>query len=201
MVMTNESRERFKNKYFSTTKALVMLSALCLGQFVFICVLFFSKEKPAPVAVNENYQVIEMVPLDQENIAIPGLLNWSGNVVLESLSLDHDKWRRTLERIQNYFSPKGFESIITQMKTKEWIKNLKNNRILIQCYVTNPPVIEKQYFIDGKRCWDIQIPFMLSFITPQGESSPREYVCRMTVQRCSPSQNVRGFWITMFQII
>jgi intracellular multiplication protein IcmL len=177
-------------------KKLFCVIKLCLPMLVLsIALAFFLAVKGSEVryfAVTPDLRVMEMGSLSEPFITSEGLINWAGEVVCGSLSLDFLHWKKKLMDLRGDFDPEGFESFVGSLESGGHIKKIEEERLSLSAVMTDAPVIVSQGVERGRMTWKIEMPLMISYQSSIGISATQKLLGEIVVERVKPSQNPKG---------
>lgn len=196
-----ESKERYK-KWFHISLTTNFILAIVVGlQFTALGIYLFMEKPPRIVGLTSDFRAVQMTSLKRPIMADPGVLQFAADAVPRVLSLDFDKWRRTMADARKYFSPRAYRSYQNEIEGKEWIGLIKTKNLLVSTIVSGPPIIIRRYLKSGALTYQVQIPIQVSVQSSANVMSRNEWTINLEVQRCPLTVQERGVWISLFQII
>lgn len=196
-----ESKERYKKWHYTSLLILGGSIALNFLLAALLGVLFFVEKPPRLVAVTNDLRVMELPNLEQQHLTDAVLCQFVADTVPEILSLDFDKYMRTLHRAQDKFSPSGNTQFLKILVEKGWLDLVRSRRLLIHCAISSPPTIANRWIQNGAMTWDIQAPIIVSVESSEGKIKENRWTLRVVLERCSLRENARGVWITLIQVV
>jgi len=162
--------------------------------------LFMRKEPPVYFASSSDGKLVRMVPLTSPIRSERWLIEWSGRLVIDSLTMDFVHYRDTFVRIQSRFLPGTFQTFANSFAgngTKQFILDNKLNTSVV---LEKSPVIVASGIINGQRAWKIQVPVMITYMN--GSSSDvKHFLVKLVVVRIPTSVNPYGVAVSGFKMI
>lgn len=195
-----ESKERYKRWFGQMLKVCVGSVALNVALLITLVIIIANEAPPQIIAVTDDYRVRKLPALTKQHISDARLSQWVQTTIPEILSLDFDKWRKTLRKARQFFSPTAFPQFVELLQREGWINQVENKNMIIRFVITAPPQKNRGWIQGGRRTFEIMAPVQYSLLTTNGVVSKNSKHMRLIVQRCSTLDNPRGFWITHLQI-
>ena len=196
-----ESKERFKRWHYLSLQITLGSLLLNLVLITLLSIVLYVEKPPQLVAVTNDLRVMDLPNLEQQHLTDAVLCQFVATTLPEILSLDFDKYMRTLSNAQDKFSPSGNAQFIRILQEKGWLDLVKSRRLLIHCAISSPPLIAKRWIQNGKMNWDIQAPIVVSIESSEGRIKENRWTLRVVLERCSLRESPRGVWISLIQVL
>ena len=184
-------------KMFTIVLFLLFVLTISLGMNVYY-ILF--KPKPVYFASTSDGRVLPMVPLDRPVRSERWLINWSGKIIIDLLTMSAVNYGKSFILVQNDFLPQTFQDLVKSFEDNGTKKYILDNRMDTYVVLENSPVIYQSGIVSGRRAWKIQAPVLITYTNGNG-SSPKRFLINMIVMRVPTSVNKNGVVISNFALI
>ncbi len=175
---------------------LLLLLIFVLSGFVFYQRVAWPK--PKYFATTPDGRPIPIIRLDVPLYQDPTVvLNWASSALLAIYSLDYVTWRYTLQSIDSYFTPKGYQDFLTALKVSTNLEAIKANRQVVSASITAPPKLNRsgQLSADVPYSWDIQMPVTITYQNSEGGIIQQKGMTLMRIERASLLRYKQGLAI------
>lgn len=165
---------------------LLLLLVFILSGFIFYQRVAWPK--PKYFATTPDGRPIPVVRLDQPLYQDANfILNWGSRAVLTIYALDYVTWRYTLQSIDGYFTPKGYQDFLVALKVSTNLESIKGNRQVVSASIMAPPKLnrEGQLSVDVPYSWDLEMPVTIIYQNSESEVIQQKGMILMRVERAS----------------
>lgn len=165
---------------------LLLLLVIVLSGFVFYQRVAWPK--PKYFAATPDGRPIAVVRLDvplYEDVNV--VLDWGAHAVTAIYSLDYVTWRYTLQSIDRYFTPKGYQDFLAALKVSTNLEAIKAKRQVVSATITAAPKLNRagQLSADVPYSWDLQMPVTVTYQNSENEIIQQKGGVLMRVERAS----------------
>jgi intracellular multiplication protein IcmL len=165
---------------------LLLLLILVLSGFVFYQRVAWPT--PKYFATTPDGRPIPIVRLDEplyQDASV--VLNWASHAVLGIYALDYVTWRYTLQSIDGYFTPKGYQDFLSALKVSTNLEAIKANRQVVSALITAPPKLNRagQLSVDVPYSWDIEMAVTIVYQNSENEVIQQKGTILMRIERAS----------------
>lgn len=165
---------------------LLLLLVFALSGFVFYQRVVWPK--PKYFATTPDGRPIPVVRLDEPLYADPAaVINWASEAVLAIYALDYVTWRKTLQSIDVFFTPKGYQDFLAALKISTNLEAIKANRQVVSAAVTAPPKLDRagQLSADVPYSWDLTMSVTITYQNSENEVITQKGIILMRIERAS----------------
>lgn len=184
-------------KIFSVLLFLVVILFVSLSVNAYYALF---RPKPVYFASTSDGRIIPMVPLSKPVRSQRWLINWSGKVVLDLLTMSAVNYNKSFLRVRDKFLPQTFDSLVKTFDDNGTKKYILDNRMDTYVVLESSPIVYQSGIISGQRAWKIQVPVLVTYTNGNG-SSPKRFLVNMIVMRVPTSVNKNGVAISNFSMI
>lgn len=179
--------------------ALLLLGLVILtaGIALFIFVQFSTRLKPQHFQLTENLQIIEPVPLDQEGITKPALLNWVNDALGAAFSFNYSNMYKQQSIMRNYFSSNALQVYMDMLRFDEDFAAVTNKFFVVSIAATATPEILTSKAFKGRYAWQIQVPAQITFSNAMYRNT-QEVIIQFLVWRVPETESPNGITIASF---
>ncbi|HXH55101.1 MAG TPA: DotI/IcmL/TraM family protein, partial [Gammaproteobacteria bacterium] len=157
--------------YRRLSKIFVLLLLLIFALSGFVFYQRVAWPKPKYFATTPDGRPISIVRLDAPLYTDPAfVLNWASSAILAIYALDYVTWRYTLQSIDSYFTPKGYQDFLAALKISTNLEAIKAKRQVVSALVTAAPKLNRQGQLsaDVPYSWDLQMPLTIVYQNSEG---------------------------------
>lgn len=191
-------RNDFYRDNYRRLMSICLLMTLIIGGLIgFIYFQRATAPKPTYFATNADGSLITMVPLNQPNLSTNALLAWAAEAATGVFNYDFVHYREDLQRIQEFFTPAGYQQMLTALKESGNLDAVKTKKLVASAVPTGSPVITKEGLINNRYTWEMQIPMAVSYQSGT-ELIPQKIVITMLVTRLPTTESAKGIGIAQF---
>jgi intracellular multiplication protein IcmL len=125
------------------------------------------------------------------------VLNWAKKAVETIYSLDYVTWRETLQDVEGYFTPEGYQAFLTALKISTNLDAIKAKQQVVSATVTALPTLIRQGQLNPNLpySWDIQMPVTVIYQNSADEVINQNGTILMQVERASLLRHKEGIAI------
>jgi intracellular multiplication protein IcmL len=169
---------------------------VAIGLLVALSVyLYFSK--PAPIhfrTTDHEWRVLGPVPLDQQYISTPDLIQWVSEVLPKIFTYDFIRYTDQVKNDAQYFTTNGWQKFLDQVNVYANYNGVQSNKLFINSFPAGAPFILNQGLLNGKYAWWVQMPVNITYINLSGKSTT-PIVIQALVVRVPTLNNLSGVGI------
>jgi intracellular multiplication protein IcmL len=170
----------------STIFILALLLIFVLGGFVFYQRVAWPK--PKYFATTPDGRPIPVVRLDEPLYSDSAVvLDWASRAVLAIYALDYVTWRYTLQSVERYFTPKGYQDFLLALKASTNLEAIKAKRQVVSAAITAPPKLDRagQLSANVPYSWDVTMPVTITYQNSENEIILQKGTILMRIERAS----------------
>jgi intracellular multiplication protein IcmL len=153
----------YRDGFYKVFIALTMaaLAVILLGATSF----YLYTHKPAPVTfyTDSDLRAFPLHPVTEPYVKQADLIQWVSEVLPASFTFDFADYDKQLKDLQQYYTPKGWAALITQLNTYANAKLIDSTKLFINAGASGTPTIPDQGMVDGRYGWLIQLPLKITY--------------------------------------
>lgn len=179
-------------------KALMILLILLIAVALLISgsvYLFVSKPAPVTFATDNEWRVLQPVPLNQPYIKTPDLLQWASDALTKVFALDFVNYMEELKGYSPYFTTNGWQKFLDQLNIYANYDAVQRGKLFINDAPAGAPYVLNQGLLQGKYSWWIQMPIRITSTTSGGRGQSVQLVIQILVVRVPTLNNLYGVGI------
>jgi len=183
-------------KYLALAAFFLFLNLLFLAGF--ISYQRITWPKPKYFATFPDGRPISVVRLDVPYYDDPApILNWAKKAVEAIYSMDYVTWRKTLQDVESYFTPKGYQDFLIALKESTNLEAVKTKHQIVSPTITAPPKLIRQGQLseDVPYSWDLQMPVTITYQNSVDEIIKQDGIILMQIERASLLRHKEGIAI------
>lgn len=187
-----------------TQKALgvnVILAAACV---VSIAANVFLGTRPPPepryIVQQNDGTLIPIIPLNQPIANKNAVTQIVTDAISALNAIDFKNYKGQLQEASTYFTANGWKKYLDEMERTGTFSAMEKRQLVLTSTVNQPPVITKEYDINGTYAWDVEVPYQVSYFGA-GYSQNLQLVARVTLVRIPTTTNPRGVAIAGFNAV
>jgi intracellular multiplication protein IcmL len=189
---------RYHNDSLPILSILVLGILLLIGALgFFIFVQLSTEPKPLHFKLNPNLQIIDPVPLDQEGISTPALLNWVNEVVMQAYNFNYSNMPKQQSRLTPYFSEIALKVYSDLFTNDDDFKTIVDNKYVVSVTPKAAPEIIVSKSFQGRFAWQIQIPVRI-VLSNALMRAYQEATLTYLIWRVPETQNPLGITVVTF---
>lgn len=183
-------------KYLALAAILLLINLLLLVGF--ICYQRITWPKPKYFATTPDGRPIPVIRLDISYYDDPTVvLDWAKKAVETIYSLDYVTWRKTLQDVEEYFTPKGYQDFLKALKVSTNLDAIKARHQVVSATITATPKLIRQGQLsdDVPYSWDLQMPVTIIYQNSENEVIKQDGTVLMRIERASLLRHKEGIAI------
>lgn len=175
---------------------LALLTILVAITFLVLLSVSLFLAKPAPVnfRVDNDFRILPNVPVDQEYISQPDLIQWISQTLPIVFTFDFVSYTKQLKNAAQYFTSNGWSKYLDQINVYVNFNSVQDQKIFVNSYAAGAPFVLNQGVLSGKYAWWIQMPINVHYITVDRHSI-QPLVIQALIVRVPTLNNLYGVGI------
>ncbi len=182
------------------TKVILVLAGAIAVLAVVAVVAILSRPSPDYLAVTDDMRIIKLTPLKEPAYTSAGVIKWSADKVVDTMSIGYSYWRKTLGSVQNDYTPEAFNLYIESLKSTGTLAKIVNQRYEVTAVPKSAPIITNEGLLNGVYTWMLKFDVIATYNGQQGVSSNQTYEVTMMVQRADLSKHPSGLVIKQINL-
>ena len=199
-VLVQESRTWYKDQYRRTVTVAMMLAGALLVSMAIIAVLLVVRPKPEYYAVSQDLRVIPLVPLSEPHISDQGIIDWSAQVVENTIGFDFVHWKSTLQSVRGDYTPAAFDQVVGALKSSGILGKVIDERLVLSAAPVSTPIIVDKGPLGNTYAWKVKFPMMVTYQDARGSASSSTVSVSMIIKRQNTIDYPRGVAIDQVTI-
>ncbi len=187
----------YRDNYRRVMFFLLILIAIALGLSGVLAYQILTTSQPKYFASTTTGRVIPLQSLSMPVVTNSYLLQWAELAARSCYNLDFLNYPKQLDQAVSYFTPDGWQSFTSAMKSAGVIDSLKENKLFMAAVVDGPPVILGQEVIRGRYAWRVQLPLLVTY-TSANEQRKSHFIITMDIVRVPVIDAVKSIQINNF---
>ena len=195
---------------FYRKQILIFMAALAIAVVSLASSVYFAGRKTPPqfLAATADMRVLPSHALDEpslpESLMDPAVTEWSWQAAQRLYNFDYVNWRSQINQAQEYFTVRGWNSYLGQLKDSKNLEAVQSMRLIAHVQPMGAPVIlDKNITItDGVRrlTWRVDFPVQVRWTAnrPNTSGFVQTGVIEMVIMRVSMSDSPKGIAIDQF---
>lgn len=175
---------------------IVLLIASCLY-------LYFTKPPPVYFSTDNEWRIVQPVPVELPYLASSDLLQWVGNVMMDAFHYDFINYKDQLQENRQSFTDQGwlaFQGMLNNFASNDTIvikKTFVNGAANGAPFILNEGLLEKRY------AWWVQIPMRITYVYTgeQAGTNSQQPVFQILVVRIPTLNNIYGVAIDNIKLL
>lgn len=176
----------------------IFIFASILAAIVFLLGISFyiHTQKPVPVtfAVDSDWRVMPEIPLEQPYLTTPDMLQWVGEIMPKTFTLDFLHYNEQLKEYSQYFTQNGWKVFLNQLNIYANSDAMQTNKLFLNAVPSGAPYVLNTGLLSGRYGWWVQIPVDLTY-TGSARSRTQTLTLQVLVVRVSTLNNLTGIGI------
>ncbi|OGT59803.1 MAG: hypothetical protein A3E85_02065 [Gammaproteobacteria bacterium RIFCSPHIGHO2_12_FULL_45_12] len=154
--------------------------------------LYVSRPPPVVFAVEKDWRVQPLVPLNQPYLTEADMLQWVSEVIPKAFTYDFKNYNQTLTQQKPYFTADGWEVFLNQLNIYVNYTTVQTDRLFTTAAPSRAPtVLQKGLLGDGRYYWVVELPVDISYIG-QKITRVRTLMLKLVVVRVPTLSNLVG---------
>ena len=152
--------------------------------------------KPLYFSVDSDLRLTKLTPLEEPTLTQGGLLNWTAETVVDTVTLDFKNFRKSLMAQRPNFTDAAFEQLVGALKSSGMLELVEKKRLVSSATLERAAVITGgPAVVDGRLTWKIEFPIVLSLESSRGVENTQKMLATVLVQRVPTTEHPRGIKI------
>lgn len=194
-----EENNLYRDSYRRTLSVLTIMIVVCMVLSAVLAYQVVETPKPNYYATTTTGRVAPLQPLSMPVVTHHYLLQWASLATRSAYNLNFVDYQKQLKNSSAYFTPDGWQSLMSAMKDSGVLTSLKENKLYMSAVVSGTPVILDEKLVEGRYTWRIQLPLLVTY-TSASEARKLQYVVTMDVMRVPVLDAEKGIQINNFSV-
>jgi intracellular multiplication protein IcmL len=169
----------------------VIIAVLCA---MFIVYMNIHKGQDRFFATTADGRILQLVPLDQPNMATSALMSWVSQAATEVMTFGFHDYQRRLQDASRHFTRRGWESFTTALQRSRIIESVDSLQQVVTAAPRSAPVLVQQGVFNGRYRWVVRLPLTVTFRSGSKQSSSNLEVT-ITIERVPTLESPNGVGI------
>lgn len=156
--------------------------------------------EPRYILQQNDGTLIPIIPLSQPIANKNAVTQVVTDAILAVNAIDFKNYRSQLNDASVFFTKNGWTKYQEEFERSGTREAMEKRQLVLTATVTQPPVITKEYEINGFYAWDVEAPYEVNYFG-SGFSNSTPLVARVTLVRVPSVENPRGVAIAGFNSI
>jgi hypothetical protein len=161
---------------------------------------------PQFVQLTQDGRIMPVAPLSVRSASDGEILSFATDSVKWINTYDYQSWRDQLQAAADRFSPKGWNSYLSQLVRSDNMNSVRSQYMVVSAVIKGSPIIKKQGVVKsvGAYVWLVDIPVTIRFAPPpqngqQPQSINQTGVIHLYIARVPLQVSQRGYAIEVYQ--
>ena len=174
----------------------VIISIVVAISLLIAVSLYLHLEKPKPItfAVDPEWRVQPVIPLEKPYLSSPDMLQWVNDALQRSFVFDFYHYNDQLKNAAHFFTPNGWKVFLDQLNNYVNYNNVQTNKMFVNAVPSGAPSIITEGLLSGRYAWWVEMPITISYFGIHRFSS-RALTLQILVVRVSTLNNLAGVGI------
>lgn len=125
--------------------------------FLLIFLQLHTDPKPLYFKLNDNFEIIDQVPLNEEGISTPALLNWVNELSIQAFSFNYSNVAKQRAKLAPYFSNNALKIYETLLSSDEEFKRLAEDQFVVSIVPKSAPEILVGKSFQDRYAWQVRV--------------------------------------------
>ncbi len=149
---------RYHNDSVFILNLLLLGLVALIGLLVFLIVVQLGTvPRPLYFALNNNGEIIEKVPLNEEGITTPALLNWVNEFTIKAFSFNYSNISQQRAKMAPYFSSNALKLYANLLNNDEDFRTLDEKQYVVSIIPKSAPEILVGKSFQDRYAWQIRV--------------------------------------------
>lgn len=159
------TRNEFYRDGFRNMIRIALLEAIIIIGLIVAIIFYMGTARPQDryFATTADGRIMQLVPLDKENMSTSALMSWVANAVTETMTFGFHDYQRSLQRSSRHFTRRGWESFAGALQKAKIIESVTTNQQVVTAEPRSAPILKQQGVINGKYRWLITLPIKVTY--------------------------------------
>jgi hypothetical protein len=181
------------------TLRLTALNLLLVGSLVISSIILYIlyHRVPAPkyFAINHENQFFTLPPSSEPSLSLGLLQNWVTTFALDAHTFDFQNFDEQIFEMKKYFTDDGYKEYLVSMAPLS--ERIKADQLLLSCFVTEAPAIQRSTTINNYYEWYVQVPIMIRYDSSSTSKNERRTLS-LVIKRADTMSNPYGVAVSIF---
>lgn len=161
-----------------------------------------SRPPPEPryIVQQNDGTLTPIIPLNQPIANKNAVTQIVTDAISAMHAIDFKNYRTQLTEASTFFTKNGWQRYLEEMARSGTFEAIEKRQLVLTATVNKPPVILKEYDINGYYAWDIEVPYQVNYFGA-GYTNVTNLVARVTLVRIPTTENPRGVAIAGFNAV
>lgn len=187
----------YRDGFYKVIIALAAIVAAIVFLLTISIYLYVTKPPPVSFTTDNEWRVLQPVPLDQVYLSTPDLIQWVSEALPGVFTYDFIHYTERLKDAGQYFTANGWKKFIDQVNVYANYKKVLDSKLFINAVPGGAPFIVNQGVLDGRYAWWVQMPININYVT-LGAKSSQAITIQVLVVRVPTLNNLYGVGIENF---
>ncbi|HCA3439690.1 TPA: DotI/IcmL family type IV secretion protein [Salmonella enterica subsp. salamae serovar 35:g,m,s,t:-] len=137
-----------------------------------------------------------MHSLDRPYYSTADVIQFGGETLINTFSLDFVNWRHQLEQVRPNFDTKGFASVIKQLQSSGMLDLVRKNRMDMTA-THGTGVLTKQGLENGAFTWVIEMPLTIKLAGQTSQLNDQKFIATLHIHQVSTEIKPEGVEVTL----
>jgi intracellular multiplication protein IcmL len=163
-----------------------LMGGLLIIQLAVVLALIYqllTAPRPRYFGVHPDLRLVKPVALNLPHIKTASLVNWTGRILTQSLTLDFAQWSKKLQSLEAQYSPQGFSGLINFLETNGYLQRVIAERLNLNCELIGSPLVTDTRLENKRYVWQLELPVLLTFHSSKGVEGSQKIMATVLVQR------------------
>jgi intracellular multiplication protein IcmL len=192
-------RNEFYRDGFRNLIKIAILEALIIVGLILTLIVFMTNEKPLDryFATTADGRIMQLVPLDQENMSPAALMSWVAQSATEVMTFGYHDYQRRLQQSSRHFTKPGWESFTGALQKAGVIDSVQAQQQVVTAAPISAPILVQKGVLNGRFRWLLQMPLMITY---KGTGTQRvdKVNLNLVVERVPSLENPAGVGIAQW---
>ena len=195
-LVTVVTRNEFYRDGFRNMIRIAILEAIIICGLIVAIIVYMNNAKPSDryFATTADGRIMQLVPLDRENMNISALMSWVAQAATETMTFGFHDYQRRLQQASRHFTRRGWESFATALQKAGIIESVTAQQQVVSAEPRAAPILVQQGVINGKYRWLITLPLRVTYRAGM-QSRTDNLKVTMVVERVPSLENPAGVGI------
>lgn len=173
-----------------------MLIAIC----ILISIVFYqivNRPEPEYFATSIKDEDIPLVSLKEPILSPNELLQWAHRAAIAAYTYDFVNSQKSMQQLKIQFTDDGWRYYESAMNASQTLTTVIDKKLVVSAVATGTPVITDQSVISGRYTWKVQIPLLVTYLSPS-EQTQQSMVVTIIISRVPTTDIPKGIAIISF---
>ncbi len=158
---------RHINNYLSDSRTILslilLLNGCVIAGIIFLCSIVFVKAPtPRGFQLNEQMQIIPLIPLNKQGITQAALNNWVGEFSQIAFNFNYSNQNKATELLKDYMDDKALDAYTKLFNTDNILSKVFQDKTIISMLAVSAPMVVSDGIIQDRYAWKIRMEIELT---------------------------------------